>query len=403
LKKLISASSVLTFSAVFGASHALAIEPATVPVGAVDIVPTFGVEHGYNDNLILQPKGGDIIGTQFTVLSPAVQAVLANDTTEYSLNASAAHGMHDRSADDNYTDYTVGAAAAWALNSRNQLALDAAFNSTHEDRGTGFSEGSGAASVPDEYEEATIGAHYTYGSQESIGRLVFDLSRTEKEYTNVEKLLGADHGRNRDTDNAGVSFFWNVGGSTDALVEVTRSDIDYVNEAASSDSLDSELTRVLVGATWEATAKTEGTIKVGRADKNFKDGARNDFDGNTWDISVSWSPMTYSVVSLTSGQEAKDPSGNGSYIDAENIGLTWQHNWSDLVSTNVYFNQSDEEYVDSTDDRKDTTTGYGVGVDYQVRRWLSVGVSTGYSDRDSNVSDYEFKQNITALNVQLSL
>jgi len=393
--------SVLTLCTVLASAQALAVQPAKIEVGIFDVVPFLTVDSKYDDN-ITQTLDEDKIHSLVTVLAPSVEAVADNGEQRYTLGYAFSGGSYASSHADDFADNRFNAGFDWAFNHRNKLALSAEYFDGHEDRGTNeFSDG---ATGPDELTEQTLSATYTFGAESSKGRLIAHLENFDREYSNNRLLTQL---RDYEKVEAGATFLWRVGGKTDLLIEATKADFDYLNDiapiAGGLDTLDSELTKYLVGVTWEATAKTSGTIKVGHVKKTFDDADRKQASNTNWDVNVEWAPKTYSIITLTSAARTDESSGSGSYIDAEDYGISWGHSWSQKISSNAYYNISDETYVDDFAGRQDDMTRYGVRVDYEMRRWLSVGLSAGYSERDSNDASNNYERNITALHFQLSM
>ncbi len=401
-------SSLLTLSAAVSAvvisaqSHAL--EPAVIQMGMFDVVPSVTLEQRHDDNIFSQSNNEK--DSWVTILSPSVQAAADFGNTKVELGYQHIAGSYASSSDDDYNDNSVTGLVSYEFNSRNQIDLSASYLDGHEDRGTGFSQGAGATGIdePDTYEETTIDAEYIFGSDSSRGRLVFNVGAVEKEYTNHRD---STRGRDRDSNNAGATFYWNVGGRTNVLVEGSYTDIDYVNDpaavVAAFDTLDSEQQKYSVGVTWEATGKTQGTIKVGQRKKDFDDSDRDDFSGSSWEADVQWSPKTYSVVTINSAKDSRETNGTGSFIDSTSYGVTWQHAWSNRFNSSVFYSYDEESYEDDPAQREDETSTTGVRFDYSMRRWLDLGLSFTNTEKDSNITGFDFDRNQVALHLSMSL
>jgi len=390
--------SLLALCAVLGSAHSLA-DSATIEAGIFDITPTLLLDTQYDDN-ITQQVDADKRHSVVSILAPSVEAVADNGAQRYTLGYAFTGGRYASSHVDDFADNTLTAGVAWTLNQRNTLELNAEYFDGHEDRGTNdFSDG---ADSPDELKEQIVTATYTLGGETSRARLVTELQSLDSEYTNNRDLTES---RDRKDLKLGSTFYWRVGGKTDLLLEATQTDIDYDRDPAALanafDTLDSELTTLMAGVTWEATAKTTGTFKIGQDKRDYTDTDRQNSDNTSWYLSVDWSPLTYSVVSFSSAQEATENSGN--YIDSESYGVSWTHNWSQSFSSNAFYEIADETHDGELLGREDELTDYGVRVDYAMRRWLNVGVSYTFADRESNVADRNYERNITALHLQMSL
>ena len=52
--------------------------------------------------------------------------------------------------------------------------------------------------------------------------------------------------------------------------------------------------------------------------------------------------------------------------------------------------------------RYDELAGLGVGLDYQIQRWLGIGADYTHTRRDSNFDNFDFKNDIVGAKVTLS-
>ncbi len=97
-------------------------------------------------------------------------------------------------------------------------------------------------------------------------------------------------------------YFWRVMPRTYLVAEARLGKADYrVNTANNNTD-----TRLLAGITWEATAKTTGQFKIGRQQKSFDNASKPDASGGTFETSVEWKPLTYSVFTLVANRSAAD-------------------------------------------------------------------------------------------------
>lgn len=376
-------------------TNLMAIEPASFDAGPLQVIPQINAQIGHDDNIYSTET--NTVDSMITVINPSVQLLLEKGLDVYSLNYAIKRGLYEYDSADNYTDHDISAQAALDFNIRNRLELLARYLKTHEDRGTGLNQGGAATAnnAPVEYHVNTLSAKYSFGGLEAKGRIEVAAQLDDRTYDNFRTQT---EGKDRQTVSASTTFYYRVMPKTSLLFEVNYEDIDY---DLATVTLDSTETEYLMGATWNATAKTSGTVKFGYAQKDFDSAAREDDDGLSWELAMEWAPKTYSVVSFVTSKEEEETDGTGNYIDTTNWNLGWQHAWSDVLSSRVSYGQSESEYVTST--RKDDSTNYGVGVTYKMRRWLDLGLDYNYSDRDSNVAGTDYDKNAIYLTLQGSL
>jgi len=279
---------VLAYASLAGAAppeRAADLRAAGVQMGPAVLYPSLGLHFGRDDNIFLQPSGEK--SSNIIVLIPTLDFVAVNNGQRYGLLYQAEAGRYGDSSADDYTDQRLLAEADVGLGQRGRLDLQAEYLDEHDPRGTGASEGNPLLSDnPDVWHSTRLGATFKYGAPGARGRLDLALGAREKHYDNNRATTAA---RDLDQGDVGVTFLYRVAPLTSLLLQATDADIDYKTA-----TLDSTERRYLAGVTWEATAKTSGTVKVGRQKKDFDDTARTDFSGGSWAAAVVWSPLTYS-------------------------------------------------------------------------------------------------------------
>ena len=153
--------------------------------------------------------------------------------------------------------------------------------------------------------------------------------------------------------------------------------------------------------TWEATAKTTGTVKIGAEKKRFDDSSIDDKSGSLWEVGASWSPRTYSTFNLNTRRALDEGDSGASSIQSQSTTLSWNHEWLDRLSSDVSYTYSDQEYQDVKRDDKIKTLG--LGLTYEMRRWLDIGVGYKYSENDSSAANESFERNIYSISFTASL
>lgn len=392
--------SIFTAPALFLSTSALsALEPAAYDIGPVSVIPTLNIQAGYDDNIF--SSSASEVGSQKTIISPTVQMIAEDGFNAYRVSYSINQGIYKSSADDNYTDHKLSLDAHLEFDARNTLDLNTTYSKNHEERGTGITEsGSVGAGLdsPLEYDTKSVSFSYTYGADNAAGKLVFSGKYDDKEYQNFRSITDQ-----RDTEQTTLSaaFYYKVQPKTSLLFEIRNQDLNYKVDPTTS--LDSETRRYYVGATWEGTAKTTGTIKLGQVNKDFSSPSRSDFSGNSWEAALKWEPLTYSVLDFATSQSEKESSGAGDFIDSKALRLTWSHDWNDQMQTILSSGYANDDYKGTTGGRQDDITDASISLNYDMRRWLSFGIGYAYQNTDSNTADIPFSRNTYQVSVSGSL
>jgi len=398
----LSLISALVASGVANANFA----PAAIPLdNGINITPTISVALKNDDNITFQTENE--ISSMVTVINPVVNAVLDDGVNVYGLYYSGTSGSYADSEDDNYFDQDITLSASLGLSAYTALDLGASYTGGHEPRGTGNSEGNAdAIDEPTKYSNISLSADYSYGLEESNGRIELFGSINDKAYDEsllIDSGVTTDltEGKDFTTNKFGGAFYFQTGAGGELFVEASDSLIRYEESGSSRDSDDM---RLLVGVKWEATALTSGTFKIGYQSKAFDTANRDDFDGLAWEGNLQYQPFTFSTITLTTSSAAKDPSVVGDYIEDKVYSATWTHSFNDVIDANIVYNYNSEDYVgDSASGREDETTVFGASLNYTFRPNVLITGEFNNMDRSSTVSGIAFTQNVVGINVTVGM
>lgn len=360
---------------------------AGIPLGPLVVYPSLDVTVKHDDNIAQANTGR--VGSNVTVVSPAVKVEAKSGGNFFGLNYRLEDGNYAQSGNDDYTDQFVGAYASFALGVHGDLKLNADYTEQHDARGSVAGQNS---SRPEEYRTSGVKGLLSWGAKDAPGKLELNAGYVDKQYTTNYSLT--QQYSDRVNKDMGATFYWRIMPKTRLLIQTTHTDIDYKHILLTSQ--DSAETRYYVGATWEATALTSGTIKLGTLKKAFD--AHPSYSTGSWDAGVTWSPLTYSHVQLNTSRQANEVNSSvGDTVRSSNYQLGWTHDWSSVLSSNVRASRLDEAYIlngSSSNQRSDTTHIYGIGVGYQMRRWLKLGADYSHTNRSSNIDLYDYKRNV---------
>jgi len=391
-KKLINTAVAL---AVLSPIMALAQQDdgGSVPVGPFMLYPSLTVQYLRDDNILRQPSGTEQSDDVF-MASPALDFRIEKGGQLYRIGYQAEVGRYGSSSADDYEDQNLIGELDVGLGRRGRLNMQAEYLDEHDARGTQRTEGAvGLPATPDEWHATRFDGTLSYGAEKAYGRVELNAGYFSKVYDNNRTLTAV---RDRDNTDFGVTLYYNVAPRTDLLLQAAITDIDYATA-----TLDSQERRYLAGITWEATAKTSGTVKIGRLEKNFDIAGRTNFAGSSWEASAQWSPRTYSTVDIATSRRTDETNGTGDFILTQDLSLTWNHKWSSDISTKVNYLVANDDYDPTV--RQDDRTQYGVSMSYQVRRWLKVGVGYSYDKRESSSNAFDYKRNVYGITVGATL
>ncbi|MFC3608554.1 outer membrane beta-barrel protein [Stutzerimonas tarimensis] len=366
---------------------AWAVDPQSVRIGdGILFTPTLKVSERYEDNFRALERNEE--SSWITSIAPSLTLTAEGSKTGYKLNYTTVSDIFHSSRSDDNTDHHLTGEMVAEFNSRNRIKLDAAYHKVEE------TAAADQNIENDRYSSALVGGLYTFGARSARTQVDLGASYEELRYQNSGNL-NAD--KERDTVALRSTVYYAVTPRTRVLGELRHTDYDYV----SYNQRDSKNLALLTGATWDATARTSGTVKIGAERKRFDQSGIDNKSGSMWEAGLSWAPRTYSTFNLHTRRSFDEGEDNASTIRAMSAQLSWEHQWLERLSSTVSLGYVDKEYQDYARDDELTTLGFGLT--YAMRRWLDVGIGYKYAENDSTQFNESYTRNIYMLSVTASL
>ena len=400
---LIRTKSILAMSVICATPTLNAQEAGRIQAGQFDLIPSFTSSMAYVDNVANARDNQRKIYSWRTILSPELIAATQVDGNPVQIGYRLERGVYFSSDNDDYTDHFVEASGNFELNSRHRVSALAQYEDAHEDRGTGFSIGTGLdISTPDTYKSSNLSAEYSYGAVTSDGLITLKTRRQALDYDRSEDAYLI---RDRVKTMVGGEFGYQVGSATRAVLDVTKTYVRY-DEQLNFVTRDSDETRVLVGVVWESTAATTGFAKVGYKEKDFDNQARGTFYGTDWEVGIDWQPVSYTTFRISTSADTFETNGEGDFIRGQNYSVRWNHDWLERLSTSFSVTQQNDEYVFNEvdiDNRDDELMNYSAALNYQARRWLKFSTYYQFTDRDSNRETIGYDKSVVGVTAEVTL
>jgi len=363
-----------------------------INIAGLKVNPSVTVSGQYDDNITRSESR--IISSWETIVNPGIDITAGSEINQVIVHYDFERGDFASSRNDSYSDHYVSGAMHNELTSRFIVDTTASYAKSHDARGTTFSGIATGFNTPDRWHEAAATAKLTYGGTNATGRIEVHGGFSAKRYDNHRRLT---IGRDLNTENGGATFYYRIAPKTSALFESDYDNFDYrlVNSL-----LDSYNLTFYGGLTWEATAKTAGTVKAGWQRKKSKRGNQSGGGFFSLDADITWTPLTYSTWTLKSGIRATESDSNGisgSYIKTNDVLLNWNHKWSERLSHTARVGYVHDRYIGSV--RRDNTITAGLGLNYALAPWLGVGAGYDYANRASNVLNAAYHESVYSISV----
>jgi hypothetical protein len=199
----------------------------------------------------------------------------------------------------------------------------------------------------------------------------------------------------RDTANVGISLAFSP--SSRVSFQIVESE-NIFRDNSSKNRKDRSY---LVGAEWELTGTSTGSVSLGRV-KNDLINDIGDSSSSTGQIALEWSPQDYSVFTLAADKSTRNSENDfGSFIDASELSVEWLYQLSDPLAINFSVQQQKDNYVG--ENRNDKTKGFQITLTYAMRRWLNFGLSVGASEQESTDAAVTYNKNTVEFSLKASL
>ncbi|MBE9525442.1 MAG: outer membrane beta-barrel protein [Proteobacteria bacterium] len=360
------------------------------------MAPQINIQQQFNDNILSSEKQKR--SSYITVFSPGISINTVRSNSQYSLLYNGQLGQYINSHEDDYIDQQIQADMRLNTSHRSHIKTQAKYLFLHQDRGTGFTKGSGASiKHPDKYNIRQLGAIYTYGSEESTGRIELGVYGFAQRY---ENRLGTIFLGNRNHIDTRATFFFHIRPKTSLLFELRNTKIDYRIETASA-SLDNSERRLLLGAIWDVTAITSGIAKFGVLNKDFVSSAHRNFTGFSWEAGVRWSPLTYSIFNIQTFSKTEETLGTGNFIETKTVSASWDHDWHKQFNSMITGAVTKNSFKPTK--HAEGIWSIGFRLRYKMRRWLNLSAEISHSERLSTQLGLDYARNLLILDVLVKI
>ena len=344
-----------------------------VPVGGMMAYPSVGLAMLSDDNIYLSNQRKQ--SSTAEVVSPAVKLAAQRRDDIYSLTYRADLARYNSASGNNYNDQSLRGEALMNISTRASLKVNPEVVWSHDPIGSTYGfvgPGGFVQTTPNKWRNTGISALFAYGSEGAKGRVELEGRYLATQYLNNRTITV---GYDKKITDAGATFFYRVMPKTSLLFQAKNERIAYDN-AAVSIVPSSRQQYYLVGAKWEATAKTTGDVRVGRISKTYDASATPlpNFSAVGWTGNVRWDAKTYSRVNLTLSKQPTETTLPGSnYILANSSTIGWDYDWNSRVTSHASYNRYLENFGGIG--LHTSADNYALGVDYRMRRWLKTGLS----------------------------
>lgn len=352
--------------------------------------PNLELDLAYDDNILRTDSG--TIDSWILEARPELQWVGVMGKHFVRLGYQGYYGWYDASSSEDFNDHYLGADTTLDLTQKLNINLTADYRREHEPRSVATLATPTLGTPPNLWEQWAAAGEVVYGRRIAKAQVALKGVHQDRQYLNNGQAF-----RDYVSDGLTLTFYYNLGPKTQLLVEPSFTRYNY---SSSLSTQDNDVRRLLVGVTWDATAKTTGEFKIGHHDKRFDNGV-GDTSGLSTEAKVIWRPRTYSKVTGTLSRFVYDSALAGSQaFEAVIAGVDWEHDLTGLTQLQLGLQYEQDSYDQGRED--DLANAY-LGISYAVKRWLTVGARYDHARRDSTAAGADFSDNRFAIGIKTTL
>jgi len=374
---------VLAFCLVAGTAGAV----GNIRLGQMEIHPYLSLKEIFSDNIYYTST--DVKSDSITETTPGIKMQLPIRMHRFEAEYYAVDRRYNTYHGENTTDEHVKGLLDLKFGSFFSLTAKGAFDKDHEPRymsATGF------------IEVYRTGTGFASAAYQMTGR-----SKVQVDYSQKTLNYMTSDFRDRDENIAAGYFFYRFLPRTSFFVEYDHTTIDYTQQGS---DLNNTVDTVFLGITWEITARSKGTIKVGQTSKDYKDPSVKDFSGTSWSLNIDHKFNEETAIVLAGLRQVNETKLIGtSYYITTGVSAELSDRFMTKTAfllrgsygTDVYSNA----VPPATEAREDKTSMVGAGLKYFASDWLNLGADYNKRHRSSNVAgnDYDETQYVLSLNM----
>jgi hypothetical protein len=366
--------------------------PISFAAAEGDITLLVGVEEQHSDNFYRTPADETSVYT--TIIKPGITAstwtnrssLLFAYSPTFNYYSGDSNGVD--ASDDDFVGHDLSLVAETTLSERLRLSLTEIFQDTREPGA--YDALLAAESDRERYSNNQLRPFLTYDFGEKFTAILGyqHQAYNYKDSRNSHEHRGYFTLRYHLNDRNSLELeeqYWSRGYATEPDYDSSQTKLIF--RRAVSDFLNYE-------------------IGAGYHDRNFESGATGveDYDDLIYRVALT-GESDVSKLFLGFQKNLNDFSKRASwYFEAQRFTLSVEHTFVEKLTCTLatYYQKNDYETIipPYTEVRDDEIWDGFVGVRYKIRDWISAGLSFEHTDRDSNISEWNYTENRVFANIR---
>lgn len=354
------------------------------------ILPELDIEAGYSSNYLRSSITSE--GSTFISATPSIRFLSNWNRHVLAIDAYASGTLYGEDSEDNA--YTAGINGQFVLDitRSGQIKFNAGYDRLSEARGSDNTVNGARGATGFGVLRAGIEGRYKPGDL----RISPFVNIADYNYDNTDLIAGGS------ADNSGRNYF-EVGYGVEVGYEYRRGYELFVrgfglhknydqNINAGNEDRDSTEYGVLGGMNLQLTNLIEGRVGIGYTYRDMDSRDLNDTGSFSVDVGVTWTPTPAFTVTADAFQSfSESTTADVSAINDIGARIGIDYALREDISISSYASYTDSDFKGSN--RNDDTISLGIGIDYEINRYFSVGAGYAFTQRDSNIAGNDWTEN----------
>lgn len=365
-----------------------------VRLGPIDAHPYMAVKYTYDDNVFV--RNSNKTDDWFVTISPGIliEHVKADNLLQFEYRADI-YRYQDTAVLNDVEDHSIRGAAYFNTDGKLWFKADDLARKAHEPRSEAFVAG------------GALNRYYDNKLSTELGYEIGPKLGVSLAYANyfIDYTSNTNNYRDRTENGVGMELRYKVLPKTKLVVEGVYKNVYHNDDSdVRAQTLNSNEYWTLVGLTWDITEKSTGEVKVGYAWKNFEFQNKSDFASPVYIVSLNhrFTPKTSIVIQgKRQANETDDPNTN--YYTTTGGSVMLNFNPVKKLTVSPYASYYHNRYAGATVSggdrarRLENLYGYGLQVNYDMNKWISVGLAYDHSKKSSTLTSFDYTRNMVSL------
>ena len=377
-------------------------------LGNLQVHPSLQIQETYSSNIYQNYGGLAAQSGLISTISPAVKLLLPVSRHEFFAEYKADFNLYSVDSETNYIQQRAGGGAKFQFSHGLDMSLTYYYLDSEIPRRskTGLTE----QGIPDEFFRSR-----PYNQDDFkglVGWTFADRWRAEGFYSYLDYKFknSLDSFSNYNNPLYGARLFYRLTAKMSVLGEYNYQVVTYPDDSA----FDYKTQLAYLGLAFDPAAKLNGELKFGYENTKYEQslpGQADSITGTALDVNLTYKLNDRSSLKLLSNRAIRaDIDTNAPYTETK-VGLEFRHVWSrdEKVSGRIKgsygtlsFDGQTFDVDGSLKNREDRRWDFGVGIGYDLKRWLTMGLGYDYVNNSSNFITYDYRENRFSFNLQAS-